>query len=389
MASTYENNLRLNEMGTGDQSGTWGTVTNTNLELIAEAFSYQTEATFDSDGDKTATIADGVSDKYRGMYIKVTSTTSLSTTRTLNIAPNTASKVIFVENATTGSQSISVSQGSGANVVVPNGSVKVLFLDGAGSGAAVYDGLSNLAISGDLTVEGDDLKMGTNTSGHFLVGDGTNYNPVAASGDVTLANTGAFTIANDAVGADQLASNAVVNASIASGAAIAFSKMADLTINRALTTNSDGDIQVSNVTADEINYLDGVSSNIQTQLNNKGDVTGSSSTTFTNKGGNISQWTNDSGYLTVTSYSQSSTSGYIKFGNGLQMCWARVAINTWTPSWTYPLAFSNAVVSLSKHDERTTSSGDGSNYIYSVSNSAAVFTTSANPGHMRVIAIGY
>ena len=98
MASTYENNLRLNEMGTGDQSGTWGTVTNTNLELIAEAFSYQTEATFDSDADKTATIADGVSDKYRGMYIKVTSTTSLSTTRTLNIAPNTASKVIFVEN---------------------------------------------------------------------------------------------------------------------------------------------------------------------------------------------------------------------------------------------------------------------------------------------------
>ena len=384
MASTYENNLRLNEMGTGDQSGTWGTVTNTNLELIAEAFSYQTEATFDSDADKTATIADGVSDKYRGMYIKVTSTTSLSTTRTLNIAPNTASKVIFVENATTGSQSISVSQGSGANVVVPNGSVKVLFLDGAGSGAAVYDGLSNLAISGDLTVEGDDLKMGTNTSGHFLVGDGTNYNPVAASGDVTLASSGAFTIANDAVeqamvaddaiGADQLAANAVVNASVASGAAIDATKIADGSISNT-----------------EFQYLNGVSSAIQTQLDAKGDVTASSSTTFTNKGGNISQWTNDSGYLTsyVTSYSQSSTSGYIKFSNGLQMCWARVSHSSWTPSWTYPLAFSNAVVSLSKHDERTTSSADGSNYIYSVSNTAAVFTTSANPGNIRVIAIGY
>ena len=34
MASTYDNNLRLNEMGTGDQSGTWGSVTNTNLEFI-------------------------------------------------------------------------------------------------------------------------------------------------------------------------------------------------------------------------------------------------------------------------------------------------------------------------------------------------------------------
>ena len=46
MASTYVNDLRLNEMATGDQSGSWGTVTNTNLELIAEAFSYSTEGIY-------------------------------------------------------------------------------------------------------------------------------------------------------------------------------------------------------------------------------------------------------------------------------------------------------------------------------------------------------
>ena len=44
MASTYVNDLRLNEMATGDQSGSWGTVTNLNLEMIAEAFAYGTEA---------------------------------------------------------------------------------------------------------------------------------------------------------------------------------------------------------------------------------------------------------------------------------------------------------------------------------------------------------
>jgi len=42
MASTYVNNLRLNEMATGDGSGTWGTTTNTNLELIGEALGYRT-----------------------------------------------------------------------------------------------------------------------------------------------------------------------------------------------------------------------------------------------------------------------------------------------------------------------------------------------------------
>jgi hypothetical protein len=44
MASTYVNDLRLNEMATGDESGNWGVITNTNLALIAEAFSYGTEA---------------------------------------------------------------------------------------------------------------------------------------------------------------------------------------------------------------------------------------------------------------------------------------------------------------------------------------------------------
>ena len=157
MASTYDNNLRLNEMGTGDQSGTWGSVTNTNLELIAEAFSYQTEATFDSDGDKTATIGDGVSDKYRAMYIKVTSTTSLSTTRTLNIAPNTVSKMFIIENATTGGQSISISQGSGASVTIANGATKIVITDGLGSGAVVYDALDKLDLSSNVTIGGSTL----------------------------------------------------------------------------------------------------------------------------------------------------------------------------------------------------------------------------------------
>ena len=281
MASTYDNDLRLNEMATGDQSGTWGDTTNLNLRLIAEAFSYQTDATFTTDANKQVTIANGASDKYRGMYIKVTSTVNgtLSATRDLEVLPRTASKVLFVENSTTGGQSIVVKQGSGASVTVPNGSCKLLFLDGAGTGAAVYDGLNNLALSGDLTIEGDDLKMGTNTSGHMLIADGTNFNPVAMSGDATIAGNGALTIANDAVeqamiaddavGADQLASDAVVNASVDANAAIAFSKMANLTINRALVSDGSGDVTPATTTSTEIGYVNGVTSAIQTQLNTK------------------------------------------------------------------------------------------------------------------------
>ena len=63
----------------------------------------------------------------------------------------------------------------------------------------------NTTVGGDLTVTGDDITMGTNTSGMLLVADGTNFNPVAVSGDVTMASTGAITIASTAVENSMLA----------------------------------------------------------------------------------------------------------------------------------------------------------------------------------------
>ena len=117
----------------------------------------------------------------------------------------------------------------------------------------------------------------------ILIGDGTGFTAASLSGDVTMTNAGVVAIgatkvvnsmlADDAVGADELASNAVVNASVASGAAIAFSKMADLTASRALVSDGSGDVSVSAVTSTEIGYLDGVSSAIQTQLDAKTTAT--------------------------------------------------------------------------------------------------------------------
>jgi hypothetical protein len=91
MASTYVNDLRLNEMATGDGSGTWGTTTNTNLELIAEAFSYGTEAITTNADTHTTTIADGATDPGRALYLKYTGT--LDSACTITIGPNTVSKV--------------------------------------------------------------------------------------------------------------------------------------------------------------------------------------------------------------------------------------------------------------------------------------------------------
>ena len=150
--ATYVNDLRLKEISTGDESGTWGTSTNTNLELIAEALGYGTEAITTNADTHTSTIADGATDPVRSMYVKYTGT--LDSTCTITIAPNTLSKVWIIENATSGSQDIAISQGSGANVTIPNSAVKVIYSDGAGSGAAVVDALIDLDVGNTLKISG-------------------------------------------------------------------------------------------------------------------------------------------------------------------------------------------------------------------------------------------
>jgi len=155
--ATYVNDLRLKEIATGDESGTWGTSTNTNLELIAEAFSYATQDCFATDADATTTIADGATDPARSLYFKVTSSATLTATRTLTLAPNTVSKVWIIENATTGGQSITISQGSGTNVTIINGSTSVIYSDGGGASANIADAFFNLTLTGDLLVDDSTL----------------------------------------------------------------------------------------------------------------------------------------------------------------------------------------------------------------------------------------
>ena len=173
MASTYVNDLRLNEMATGDASGSWGTVTNTNLELIGEALGYGTQQVFGSDANATTTVADGAADPARAMYFKVTSAGNLTATRTMTVDPDTVSRLMFIENATSGSQSIAVKQGSGAGaaVTIPTGQTKAVILPGSGSGSIVLDAFAALSVV-DLNVSGTALVTGVLTTTAATVSNG-------------------------------------------------------------------------------------------------------------------------------------------------------------------------------------------------------------------------
>jgi len=148
--ATYVNNLRLKEITTGDEDGTWGTSTNTNLELITDGFSYGTKE-MAADANETFTMPDATADDTRSFYLKITSAVSLTATREVTLGPNTISKVWIIENATSGSQIITIKQGSGATVNVANGSKVMVVTDGAGSGAAVFNANVNVDLTSDVT----------------------------------------------------------------------------------------------------------------------------------------------------------------------------------------------------------------------------------------------
>ena len=164
MASTYVNGLRLEEIADGEQSGTWGATTNTNLELIGQAFAWGTRAIANASTDNI-TIADGASDADRSLALKLTGGGQACT---VTLLPNTSSKVWIMNNAT--SYTLTFTCGSGANVAIEAGETKVIATDGLGSGGVVYDLLTAVNLAGTtktaaLTNAGALSNQGTLTVG--------------------------------------------------------------------------------------------------------------------------------------------------------------------------------------------------------------------------------
>ena len=96
---------------------------------------------------------------------------------------------------------------TGGNLIIKSGTTTALTFSGASA-----------TLAGDLTVSGDDLFMATNTSGAALIADGTNFNPVVISGDVTIGTNGVAAIGT----------GVIVNADVHASAAIADSKLATI-----------------------------------------------------------------------------------------------------------------------------------------------------------------
>jgi hypothetical protein len=158
MASTYSTNLGIELMGTGDQSGTWGSTTNTNLgTLLEQAIAgYSTQAVADSASPTVLTIANGASSTGRNAVIALTG--ALTAARVVEVPAKTKSYIFY--NTTTGGFAVTVKVTGQTGVSVPNGTKAIVYCDGTD----VRNVLSNIAVD----ASNGNVGIGTASPGYKL-----------------------------------------------------------------------------------------------------------------------------------------------------------------------------------------------------------------------------
>lgn len=189
--STYSTNLALTLIGTGEEAGQWGNITNTNLgTLLEQAISgYVTQTVNDSGTATTLTIPNGVTGVARNMYIELTG--SLTAARTVEVPAN--KKLYFVYNNTTGSQAVTFKVTGQTGVSIPNGKKYSLVSNGSDIVSAINEiagGVTNATNAANLVTTNYTVQE----SGGKLV---FKY---GATTIASLSSTGVFTALSDVSG---------------------------------------------------------------------------------------------------------------------------------------------------------------------------------------------
>lgn len=188
MASTYTANSGIEKPGSGEQSGTWGSTTNTNFDIIDRVLNGVGSITLSGTTHTLSTSDGSLSD---GHYKVLILTGSPSGTNTVTISPNDQDKLYLVNNTT--SQSVIFTQGSGGNVTIAAGAASWIYADGAGAGAQVRQlpsdvvGDTSPQLGGNLDLNSNDI-TGTgniNTTGTLTVSGALSSGAITSSGAIS------------------------------------------------------------------------------------------------------------------------------------------------------------------------------------------------------------
>jgi phage baseplate assembly protein gpV len=166
MASSYSTNSKLELITTGEKAGLWGTITNTNLQILEQlSTGYLSLAV--GGGDVALALDNGATSNGKNIYIKLTGI--LTANRTVTI-PDTAERVMIFQDATTRESSgsiktLTVKTVSGSGVLIPSGATVLVYSDGT------------------------NVNLGMKTKGYITVNSSTVTAYTASAGEQIFANT--------------------------------------------------------------------------------------------------------------------------------------------------------------------------------------------------------
>lgn len=146
MPSSYTTNGGIEKIASGEQSGSWGTTTNTNFDILDRITNGV--GTIDLSGSAAAHTLETQDGTLSDGMFKVLVLDGATEACTITVTPNDAQKLYFVNNAS--GYDCTFTQGSGANVTVTNGKTTVIYCNGGGATAAVVDLTASFALSGAL-----------------------------------------------------------------------------------------------------------------------------------------------------------------------------------------------------------------------------------------------
>ena len=270
--ATYTDANGVKLITTGDEAGTWGSSTNVNLQILDRAAN-GFESIALSSTTYTLTLSAQPSSAENGHYKAIKFTGSPGGTCTVTLAQNDKARVYMILNST--DAALIITQGSGANVTIEVGKGSIVLADGAGSGAAVTDFTAAVQNVTDLSSPFNVGATSVTTSGAELnLLDGSAAGTIANSKAVIYGSSGevkatTLQIAGAAITATAVELNYVDGVTSAiqtqidgkqatiTGAATTIDD-ADLTASRAVISNASGKVAVSGVTTTELDILDGL-----------------------------------------------------------------------------------------------------------------------------------
>ena len=175
MASTYTTSLKIQQIGSGEQAGVWGSSTNTNWTLIEQAVAGVQTINM-SNANYTLSNLNGTLDEARNAVLVITGTNS----GVYQVIAPLVAKTYIVSNQTSGGYAITIGGTTGAVVSIPNGITASVYCDGVNFYSALTGLLGNQTIGGNLTVTGT-ISSTTITASTQFTGPGTGLTGTATS----------------------------------------------------------------------------------------------------------------------------------------------------------------------------------------------------------------